>query len=487
MATTEVVLPELGTGVSSGELVAWLVEPGDRVADGQTIAEIETDKSVVEIPAPASGIVAELRADPGDDLDEGAVVAVLDVEEGGTDVGDGTTAEEDVTDVEGGVTVVEDEGGAAAGDAATSQDEEPDVAAGRVFAPPRVRRLARELGVDITAVEGSGDGGTVTEADVRAAAESVAPTETAEQTGGADETTGGTDEQTGPREFTGGTAVTSPRETSAEAGPAPRQATGGRSVVRRRGDGEQPLADRATRDTSESATDTSTPVTPEPATAESQVSDEVTAVPTPPRTAGSQSTHYDEVDVTTMQASRERLAAAGVADGNMTDLAFVVAAVAAALESVPALNGPIEDGDLQRRDDVNVAIAVPTDEGLVEPVVVDADDVSLPVLAREVAELVERARDGSLAPAETADGTFTVAAFGALGGTYAAPSVDAFGTAVLALGEIRKRQRGRDDETRTVLPLSTAVDARAVEGDVPARFMTEVRRYLNTPELLLLE
>lgn len=472
MTTTEVALPDLGSGVSSGELIAWVIDPGDRVAADQTIAEVETDKSVVEIPAPAPGVVTELRVEPGAQVAEGDVVAVVEVDEG---------AEAESTEAEPAVASEPEER------TPTSQGDEPDVAAGRVFAPPRVRRLARDLSVDITTVDGTGDGGAITESDVRAAAEKTSTSETGEQTG--------------PRSFSGGTAATVPRETSTEAveGPealdrddSPRQPSATKSVVRRREGDADPLAERVESDHEpESSAPAKAAAQADAAVAEpsSAVPAGPSAVPAGSSTVGTQTTHHDDVDVTALQAARERLAAAGVADGEITDLAFAVGAVAAALKSVPALNGPIEGGEIDRRETANVAIAIPTDEGLVEPVVVDADDVRLPVLAREVSELVDRAGNGSLSPPETADGTFTVTDFGALGGTYATPSVAATGTAVLALGEIRQRPRIRDGEVtaRAILPLSAAVDARAVDGAAAAQFLTEVRRYLNTPELLLLE
>lgn len=509
MTTTEVVLPDLGRGVSSGELVAWLVQPGDRVAADQTIAEVETDKSLVEVPAPGPGVVAELRAEPGAAVAEGDVVAVVDVDQSTT--GSGAADNESADESAPGDVRVADE--SASGDGtraegepsvgteadeqtATSQGEEPTVASGRVFAPPRVRRLARELGVDLAAVEGTGDGGAVTESDVRAAAE---------------KRSGGSSEQPAPREFTGGAAATTPREADTESGgdagtgastestadresaPAPRQPSATKPAVRRREDGAEPLAERvepepAAASGADSAIASATEPAVEPVSepAPGTISE---AGSIPSSTAGAQTTHHDDVDVTAMRAARDRLVDAGVADGEISELAFAVGAVAAALAAVPELNGPIEDGEIDRRERINVAIAVPTGDGLVEPVVVDADEASLPVLAREVAELLDRAANGSLSPPETADGTFTVTDFGALGGTYATPSVEAAGTAVLALGEIRERPRVHDGEVtpRAVLPLSAAVDARAVDGAAAAQFLTEVRRYLTTPELLLLE
>jgi len=152
----EFKLPDVGEGVAEGELVAWHVEPGDAVTEDQVVAEVETDKAVVDVPAPVDGTVRELLAEPGDVIPVGDVIITFDV--AGED-GD-ESGESDET-----------------GEADASGDGESDAAVetggdsggGRVFAPPSVRRLARELGVEITAVSGSGPGGRVTESDVRAA------------------------------------------------------------------------------------------------------------------------------------------------------------------------------------------------------------------------------------------------------------------------------------------------------------------------------
>lgn len=477
MATTEIVLPDLGSGVSDGTLVAWLIDPGDPVAADQIIAEVETDKSLIEVPTPASGVVTELRASPGARVADGDAIAVMDVDKSAAKRRADSIDPEDAADA----TSLSDKAALDGGPdpdepTATGREQEPQVASGRVFAPPRVRRLARNLSVDITAVEGTGDGGAITESDVRAAAEKRSATET-EQTAG-------------PREVTGGTTVTERRD----APDSPREVSTGKPAVRRREGEAEPLAERVERDpetpqTAQSSDQSSEGKASSPP-ADSAPAPEPSAMALPETgSVGTQTTHHDTVDVTAMQGARRRLVAADVADGAVTDLAFVISAVATALETVPALNGPLENGEIDPHQDVNIAVAVPTEDGLVAPVVVDANDVRLPVLAREVAELLERARDGSLSPPETADGTFTVTDFGALGGTYATPSVPATGTAVLALGEIRERPRIHEGDVaaRAVLPLSAAVDARVVDGAVAAQFLTEVRRYLNTPELLLIE
>lgn len=159
----EFELPDLGEGVAEGEILAWHVEPGDRVEEDQVLAEVETDKAAVDVPSPVAGVVRELHYEPGDMVETGAVVVSI-----ATDEADDET--DDETDEEAATTAVTDE----------SADSEPSATGGRVFAPPNVRRLARELGVEITAVDGSGPSGRITESDVRAAGEDAASADDAE-------------------------------------------------------------------------------------------------------------------------------------------------------------------------------------------------------------------------------------------------------------------------------------------------------------------
>jgi pyruvate dehydrogenase E2 component (dihydrolipoamide acetyltransferase) len=166
-------LPDVGEGVAEGELVTWLVSAGDEVSEDQPLAEVETDKAMVEVPAPLDGTVKELLAEEGEMVPVGDVFVTiepeaevdpeeLDVEAGADDAGgDGASAG-------GGASADEADAAAPSGNGA-----EADVPDGRVFAAPSARKLARELGVDIAAVEGSGPSGRVTEQDVRAHADAV--------------------------------------------------------------------------------------------------------------------------------------------------------------------------------------------------------------------------------------------------------------------------------------------------------------------------
>jgi pyruvate dehydrogenase E2 component (dihydrolipoamide acetyltransferase) len=208
----EYELPDVGEGVAEGEVVAWHVDPGDHVEEDQVLAEIETDKAVVDLPSPVDGTIVELHAAEGDVVPVGSVVVTIDVDGEEPDevevepeeAGGGAPA----ADASGGET-----GAVAGGEDTTAVDgDEPPVGDDqRVFAPPNVRRLARELGVDITAVEGSGPSGRITEADVRGAAEATAEPSAAEDgaSTAADEpaATHGEDDTAATKASTGAVAV----------------------------------------------------------------------------------------------------------------------------------------------------------------------------------------------------------------------------------------------------------------------------------------
>ncbi|WP_135365895.1 dihydrolipoamide acetyltransferase family protein [Halosimplex halophilum] len=178
----EFKLPDVGEGVAEGELLEWHVEPGDQVTEDQVVAEVETDKAVVDVPAPVNGTVRELLAEPGDVVPVGEVIITFDVEgeEPAEAAAEADDSESSGEAVDAGATAPESSGETGA-TAAETAESSVNGKGGRVFAAPSARRLARELGVDIAAVDGSGPGGRVTEADVRAAAE-----DDAGSTGGSD-------------------------------------------------------------------------------------------------------------------------------------------------------------------------------------------------------------------------------------------------------------------------------------------------------------
>jgi pyruvate dehydrogenase E2 component (dihydrolipoamide acetyltransferase) len=521
----EYELPDVGEGVAEGEIVAWHVEPGDHVEEDEVLAEVETDKAVVDLPSPVTGTIRELHAEEGEMVAVGSVVVTIDV--------DGEAAEEP------------DEAGAepeAAGEEETASAEggETDVPEGRVFAPPNVRRLARELGVDIAAVDGSGPSGRITEGDVRAAAES----DDADDSGPKSAVTkGATDDEGGPK-----SAVTK-RTADDEGAPTSavtKRSEGGASASAASADRDRTLAAPATRQLAEehgldidevptekrrdgeafvepeeieayveaqSAAETAgaeTAETEPSAGAASTAGTETTGerpVTTEPyrgirRTIGDQmqassstiphATHHDDAVVDELVRTRAELKGRAEERGiGLTYMPFVLKAVVAGLKEHPVMNTELdEDGEeIRYKEYYNIGIAVATDAGLMVPVVEDVDEKGILELAAEVSELAEKARERKIAPEEMKGGTFTITNFGAIGGEYATPIINHPETAILGLGAIEQRPVVADGEVVAshTLPLSLSIDHRVIDGAEAAQFTNTVIEYLENPTLLLLE
>ncbi|ESS06370.1 MAG: pyruvate/2-oxoglutarate dehydrogenase complex, dihydrolipoamide acyltransferase (E2) component [uncultured archaeon A07HB70] len=533
-------LPDLGEGVADGEVVAWHVEPGSRVAEDDILAEVETDKALVEVPSPHDGVVTELCADEGEFLSVGSVLVRIE------------------TDGDGGETAA-----SGASTAAAPDDPEPTEhrAAGssglRIPAPPSVRRLARERGVDLAGVDGSGSGGRVTAADVeraaggaggdeadsRATADAAQPTEPASAGGQASPGDPGGTSDDPPAERDDGSV---PRERTL-ATPATRHLADERGVdidrvrASETRDGEAYVTAAAVRAHAEGADDTAPadvgteretePAAPTPveerdaapssgagtteaaaaaveaaaATLDTEdggpagdVSGERVPYRGVRRSVGERmarsartvphATHHDSVDATRLAEVRGALADA--VDAPLTYTAFVVRAVVDGLVEYPSLNARLDEDreEIVYRDEYNVGVAVATEAGLVVPVVEDADELDVPALAARVDDLASRARDRAVDASELRGGTFTVSNVGTVGGEYATPIVNHPEVAVLALGAVRERPRVVEGGVvaRHTLPLSLSIDHRVVDGAEAAAFTNRVMERLREPARLLL-
>ncbi|QLG28244.1 2-oxo acid dehydrogenase subunit E2 [Halorarum halophilum] len=544
MATKEFKLPDVGEGVAEGELVNWLVAPGDTVSEDQPVAEVETDKALVEVPSPYDGTVKELLAEEGEMVPVGNVIITFTV---------GGDAEADEPSSESGADAEPDaptEPDASAEPGASAEPEAPGAEAdaveateGRVFAPPSARRLARELGVNVAAVNGSGPGGRVTDADVRNHAES----------GGTGETGGEAKASKGPKQvdMSSGKSAVSRREDAdgepAGAGTGGASASAAPSTVERAGR-ERTLAAPATRRVAdEEGVDLNDVPTDETRDGEAFVTAEqvrsyaadvaaaeeaeAAGAGGPSATAGAGNgaaagastatggeetvpyrgvrrtignqmaeskytaphvSHHDTVVIDDLVEAREELKEhAAERDVKLTYLPFVMKALVAGLKEFPVLNSELreDEEEIVLKKEYNVGIAVATDAGLMVPVVKDVDQKSLLQLAEEVNDLASRARERKLSREEMQGGTFTITNFGAVGGEYATPIINYPETAILGLGAIDERPVAEDGEVRAAhtLPLSLSIDHRVIDGAEAGRFTNHVMEYLENPQLLLLE
>lgn len=499
----EFKLPDVGEGVAEGEIVSWLVEPGDPVEEDQPVAEVETDKAVVEVPSPVNGSVKDILADEGELVPVGTVIITF-TEEGEEDP-TATNAEEPAETR----TDTATEAGPDAEEASTEADTETKdtSAGGRVFAAPSARRLARQLGVDIGRVEGSGPGGRVSEADVRTAAEG----ETAETGDSSPESavTSIEDEfsstETGTASNTAATHTTEAKRERTLAAPATRRLAeeAGIDINTVPTDEERddeafvtPAAVQAYAETQKAAQ------TADAAAVAESTSEERIPYRGIRRTIGQQMerskftaphvTHHDEVDVTELVAVRSELKEVAKERGiSLSYMPFVMKACVAALREFPMVNAMLDEEaeEIVRKMYYNIGVATATDAGLMVPVVRDADEKNLLQLSSEMNELVEKARERSISREEMQGGTFTITNVGAIGGEYATPIVNHPEVAILALGAIKEKPRVVDGEMvpRHVMTLSLSIDHRVLDGAVAAQFTNRVEEYLEHPNRLLLE
>ncbi|WP_255151659.1 dihydrolipoamide acetyltransferase family protein [Halorarius halobius] len=523
----EFKLPDVGEGLTEAEIVNWLVEVGDTVTEDQPVAEVETDKAVVEVPAPVNGTVREILAEEGEMVPVGDVIITFD-----TDEDTSSSSQPKADDVEGEASEPADESvdESTAGTADAAEDTEVESAVepadesddadaeatatkgGRTFAAPSARRLARELGVDIDAVEGSGPGGRVTEADVRAHAEQdeadSEETETKSATKRVSDEADAGETATAPA-----SAEAAGRETTL-ATPATRQLADdegvdiddvptdetrdGQAFVTSEQVTQYAEAQRAAQAADAEAVSEAAPET------ETTDEGEVERVPYTGvrRTIGEAMetskysaphvTHHDTVVVEDLVDARERLKPRAEEQGiRLTYMPFVVKAVVAALKQHPVLNSQLDEdaGEILRKQYYNVGIAVATDAGLMVPVVKNADGKDMLSIASDVNELAGKARERSISREEMQGGTFSITNFGAIGGEYATPIINYPETAILGLGELKQRPVVEDGEVvaRHTIPISLSIDHRVIDGADAAAFANTLMEYLNNPELLLLE
>ncbi|WP_423743526.1 2-oxo acid dehydrogenase subunit E2 (plasmid) [Haladaptatus sp. SPP-AMP-3] len=504
----EFKLPDVGEGVAEGELVSWQVEEGDTVTEDQAVAEVETDKAIVEIPSPVNGTVRELLAEEGEVVPVGNVLLTFNVE------GEESEPEEEAT--ESAEASTDSQEAAVEESSASADAEETETPEGRVFAAPSARRLARELGVDIASVEGTGPSGRVSEHDVRAAAEGATESE-AEEESEAVETEPAESEPATETGTTGGGAATT-AATPAQVESADRERTLAAPATRRLAD-EQGIDINAVPSTEER--DGQAFVTPEAvreyaeAQQQAQAADAaaVATGETGPReeripyrgirrTIGKQMqkskftaphvTHHDSIDVTELVETRAELKEIAEERGiKLTYMPFVLKAIVAALKDYPYLNSALdeENDEIVVKNYYNIGIAVATDDGLMVPVLKDVDKKDMLQISSEMNELVEKARDRTISREEMQGGTFTITNFGAIGGEYATPIINHPEVGILGLGELKKRPVVVEGEVeaRYTLPISMSIDHRIIDGAVVASFANQLLEYLHNPRLLLLE
>ncbi|CAN5817896.1 2-oxo acid dehydrogenase subunit E2 [soil metagenome] len=445
MSVEQIRLPDLGEGLTEATIVKWLVATGDVIAEDQIVAEVETAKATVELPAPHGGTVAELHAGEGEEVDVGAVVLSVDTTAGAAPETNGavTTANGDAPTeaVPGGddADATEETGDDASGSVLVGYGtgggrarrrrrppvphESAPARSTRPRAKPPVRKLAKDLGVDLDGVRGSGPDGRITRDDVHAAAD---------------------------------TATTAPAQADTGTAPAPARATGGAR-------GERREAVTGVR---------------------GRIADHLTVAWTEIPAASC----WVECDATELLALRRELVAARP-DVRVTPLSILLRCCAVGLTEVPQLNASFDAQarEIVYHDRIDLGVAAQTDRGLLVPVVRDAANLSILELAGAVERLATDARASRLPPADLVGSTFTVSNFGAFGIDGGGPIINHPEAGILGVGRITKKPWVVDDAVvpRSVVVLSLSFDHRVCDGAEASGFLRLLADLVERPTLLL--
>ncbi|HED53210.1 MAG TPA: 2-oxo acid dehydrogenase subunit E2 [Phycisphaerales bacterium] len=422
------LLPDIGEGLQEAELVKWLVEVGQHVEDGQDIAEVETDKALAEIPSPRDGVIKELLGEPGQMIQVGDPMVVF---EGGPDSAPkNETPEPAALTDPGAQPEAEQDQGTVVGKVG---DELVGVSApaGKALATPAVRRFARDKGIDINTIKGTGLGGRITRKDVENA-------------------------------LAGHRPMAKPAPSVSTPMPAP--------AARRK-------------------------VTPIPAGQETitvpfhgirrKIAERL-------RESVDRAVHFtvmDEADITELTSLRKKLAAAS--GERVSPLPFIASAICNVLsrDEFRSLNATVDDDkhEITQHRAVHLGIATDTDNGLMVPVIRDCDALGVLEVGREVTRVAASARDRSIPRNELMGSTFTLSNVGSHAGRFATPVINYPEVGILAAGRAREGVVVKNSTFRVglVLPLSLACDHRVVDGATAALALSEMIKLLESPEQLL--
>ena len=448
-------LPDIGEGLTEAEIVRWLVAEGDQVEADQPVVEVETDKAVVEIPSPWAGIVLQHGGAEGETIAVGAVLVVIGEpgESSAPDVPPVPAEQPNVVSVAPIVGTLSEE----AEDLSAPPLETVEVE--QVKALPIVRKMAREMGVDLSQVVGSGPGGRISREDVLAAGGPVAAAAEPEpEPEPAPEPEPEPEPEREPEPEPELEPISSPRS----------EATLG-EVARPEAETEG-----ATQHAPE---DVRRPMSRLRRTIAANMARSWAEIP--------HVTTFEDIDATRLLEIRAALGARY--DSKLPLEALVVKAVIPALEAFPEFNATLDGDDLILHGSHHIGIAVDTPDGLLVAVIRDAGSKGVLELASEVRRLGEGAKTRSLPLDEVTGQTFTVSNIGALGGGHGTPIVPPGTTAILSVGRAQEKAIVIDGELAIapIMPLSLSYDHRVIDGGLGRRFMALVRENLEEPALFL--
>ncbi|QQE78855.1 2-oxoglutarate dehydrogenase complex dihydrolipoyllysine-residue succinyltransferase [Alicyclobacillus sp. SO9] len=479
----EIKVPELGESILEGTLLQWLKSVGDAVELGEAVAELETDKVNIEVMAEEAGVLESTSVEPGDTVEVGASIGTIAAGQnaaGGSNAGagaDGSSGSDNRGATPGDGSTASDNGGAADGNTEsaeaeakpaqqTSSDAGDKADAGKTTAgsgagaaapdgsvpphtTPAVRRLAKEQGVDLSNVQGSGGLGRITEADVlRQASKGAQPAQ------GQGQSAAGQPQPQAPSQQ-GGTAGKA--ATPAAGGAGVKGATRSDEKRERMSRRRQTIAKRLVEVQQQSA----------------------------------MLTTFNEVDMTNMLEVRKRHKERFKEehDIGLGFMSFFSKAAVGALKQFPRLNAEIDGQDMILKDHYDIGIAVSTEGGLVVPVVRDVDRLTFAEIEQEVAGLAKKARANNLALSDLQGGTFTITNGGVFGSLFSTPILNAPQVGILGMHTIQQRPVAVNGnvEIRPMMYLALSYDHRIVDGSEAVSFLVAIKKMIEDPERLLLQ
>ncbi|HET6251817.1 MAG TPA: dihydrolipoamide acetyltransferase family protein [Tepidisphaeraceae bacterium] len=464
-------LPDLGEGLEDAELIEWSVHVGQRVKENDTLAKMETAKALVEVPSPRAGTIAELHGKPGETIKVGAPLVTYQVPERAATApaarampapapetsargnGHGTAAKPTDERRDAG-TVVGNLGG-------------DDESSAKVRAAPAVRRLARDMGVDLQTIAGTGIGGRITLADVEAAGRGTGAAE--------------------------GEAPAAPNDTAAPAEESEKSSGGATAIAQPPRRDKLPATDTPKN---RAAIAVHTPAAQNDADSTRIAFRGVRrTIAEHLRHSINHAIHYtvmDEADVSSLDELRRRLMAAS--NEKITFLPFVSFAICRVLsgrfgEHLRRLNSTVDDEaqEIVQHRPVHLGIATDTDTGLMVPVIRNADRMGVLEIGRHIARIARSARERSIAAGELHGSTFTISNFGSMGGRFGTPVINYPEAAILAVGRAREGvvvRRGMLGVGK-ILPLSLSCDHRVIDGATAATALSKIIDLLQSPDELL--
>jgi pyruvate dehydrogenase E2 component (dihydrolipoamide acetyltransferase) len=424
MAVFEFKLPDIGEGIHEGEIVKWHIKPGDPVEEDQAILEVQNDKAVVEIPSPVKGKVLEIKVAEGTVATVGTSLVSFEVE--------GAVPDQPAHGGEAAPAPAAAGQQTAAPAAPAAAEQLPPVNRD-VIAMPSVRKYAREQGIDINRVQGSGPNGRVRREEIdRAKTGAAAPAE-----------------------------VPAAHAEIAQAAMA--QADKGPVT----GIMEERIPLRGIRKVIANAMAKSKYTAPHV-------------------------TIMDEVNVSKLVALRSDLKPAAEKKGTkLTYLPFVVKAAVSGVRKFPSLNASIDDekSEIVYKYNCHIGIATDTDNGLIVPVVFDADRKSMWMIADEIRDLASRGREGKLTPNEMKGSTFSITNIGSAGGMFFTPVINYPEVAILGTGRITDKPVVINGEIQIapIMALSLSFDHRLIDGATAQHFMNHIKELLEDPQMMLME